>query len=148
MYTRTLIGSVLFLLYSGAVYAEMEPDEIIKYRGRVMEAAKNHSGAAGQIVNGQIELKKHLLGHARALNDILADVPSLFPEGSDFGETDAKAEIWKNAEEFAKASKDSADKAAAFLKAVESGDDGTIRSSYDALGDSCKSCHKKFRAKK
>lgn len=86
--------------------------------------------------------------HAQALDALLKDVPHLFPEGSDFGETDAKPAIWEKADEFKKAADDGSAAATAFLEAAQGGDTETISKTFEALGESCSGCHKPFRAKR
>jgi len=84
------------LVASAAAVQAQEPEDYIKYRQAVMEAIGGHSGAASQIVRGKVSPEGALAMHADALAALNADLASLFPEGSDFGETRAKAEIWEN----------------------------------------------------
>ena len=43
---------------------------------------------------GKVAPPGHLAMHANALRDLASDLAALFPEGSDFGETKARADIW------------------------------------------------------
>ena len=69
----------------------------------------------------------------------------MFPEDSDFGETEAKAEIWEDSEKFRKAADKAENAAKSFQKVVDSGDKKAIGRQFKALADACKGCHKKFR---
>jgi len=134
------------LIAAAAVQAE-EPEDYIKYRQAMMTAIGGHSGAAGQIVRGKVSPEGALAMHADALAALNADLASLFPEGSDFGETRAKAEIWDNWTAFEKAAGDAKNATAAFAAAVADGDADKIAAAYREVGEACKGCHKEFRAK-
>lgn len=124
-----------------------EPEDYIKYRQAVMKAIGGHSGAASQIVRGKVSPPGALAMHADALAALTADLTSLFPEGSDFGETKAKAEIWSDRTAFEKAAADAKSATAAFASAVAGGDADKIGAAYKDVGEACKGCHKQFREK-
>ena len=129
-----------------AVHAE-DPENYIKYRQAMMKAIAGHSGAASQIVRGKVSPDGALAMHADALAKLTVDLPGLFPDGSDFGETKAKEEIWSKRPEFEKAADDARKAAAAFDAAVKGGDAEKISAAYKDLGETCKGCHKEFRQK-
>lgn len=128
-----------------ATAQDMDPDAVIKFRQGVMKAQGGHMGAMAQIVRGKVDYPGRLLVHARALNSIAQNVDTLFPEDSDFGETDAKEEIWSNWDKFKEAAEHLSDETGAFEKAVESKDEKAIGKGFKKLGEACKACHKKFR---
>lgn len=71
-----------------------------------------------------------------------------FPRGSGPGasrRTAAKSQIWSNAREFRNAQNAFAQKARAFQKVAQSGDNSAMRSASRQLGASCKNCHDTFR---
>ena len=105
-------------------------------------------GAMSQIVRGNIKMKGELIKHAKAMDAVIGSIPRLFPEGSDFGETDAKEVIWDKWKEFETAAKKAAKASAKYLKAVAGGNKDTIVNEFLSLADTCKGCHKKFRKKK
>jgi cytochrome c556 len=127
-------------------WAEDDSEEVIKYRQKVMKSLGAHNGAVSSIIKGRVSYKNHLEMHARAIADAAATILALFPEGSDFGETKAKPEVWGKRAEFEKAAKNSEQAAADFLKAVK-GKDKDLGPAYKKLGESCKECHKQFREK-
>ena len=113
----------------------------------MMKAIGGHTGAAGAIIQGKVDYKSQLADHARALQALTGDIPTLFPKGSDFGETKAKDGVWSNRVEFEKTAKDATAKVAAFAKAVQGGNPQAIAAGYKEMGEGCKSCHKDFRKK-
>jgi cytochrome c556 len=75
------------------------------------------------------------------------DIPALFPEDSDFGETRAKPEVWEKREGFKKASDVSRQSIDDLVKAIETGKSGELAAKFKKVGDGCKGCHKDFRQK-
>ena len=124
---------------------DTDTDAVIKFRQGVMKAQGGHMGAMAQIVRGKVDYPDQLLAHAKALNSIAHNVDKLFPEGSDFGETEAKEEIWSNWDKFQEAADRLGNEAQNYVKAVESEDKKAIGQSFKKLADACKGCHKKFR---
>lgn len=135
------------LMLAPAGFAD-EAEDVIKYRKSVMRAVGGHMSATALIVQGKASFPDDLAEHSRALATILAKVETLFPEGSDFGDTRAKDAVWSKPAEFKKVAKQSSDAAAEFLQAVKAGNKTDFPAKLDALGDSCKACHKDFRLKK
>ena len=132
---------------SAAAFAQSDSESVIKYRQGSMKALGGHMGALSQIVRGKVHYEDQLLLHAQAVAGLSKVIPTLFPKGSDFGETHAKDAVWDKPDEF-KAAADKEDKAAAaFLDAVHRGDEAAVQSSFKDLGEACKSCHKRFREK-
>ena len=86
---KTLTIATALLAFSSAALAE-SPENYIKYRQAMMKAIGGHMGASTQIVRGKITAPGDLAMHADALAALNADLARLFPEGSDFGETQAK----------------------------------------------------------
>ena len=135
------------LLAAAAIAHAEEPENYIKYRQAMMKAIGGHNAAASQIIRGKVAPEGDLLMHALALAELNRNLTRLFPEGSDFGETRAKEEIWAQWAKFEQAA-EAAKKASADFSAAAAGKDpAQIANAFKALGESCKGCHKDFRAK-
>lgn len=82
------------------------------------------------------------------LSELLTDA---FPEASNIAEPDTKAkpEIWTNRAEFDKKLKDFQDHAAtlAQVAATEKTDSAAFKAAAGTVGQDCKGCHEKFKAK-
>ena len=74
-----------------------------------------------------------------------AQIPSYFPEGSDSGETKARAEIWFDFADFSNRAKANEDAANALVKAAATGDPAAMITSLKNLGASCKACHSTYK---
>lgn len=143
---RILITTLLLLLASSA--AAEQPENYIKYRQAMMKAIGGHMSAISQLVRGKVANNGDLAMHASALAALNKDLTRLFPEGSDFGETQAKAVIWDEWEKFDKAAGEAAKATAALADAASGGADAAqIAAAHKAVGQSCKGCHEDFREK-
>ena len=145
--------SVMSVLSLGVLAASSvqaaEPENYIKYRQAIMKAMAGHSGSSGQILRGLVDAQPgELAFHADALARLNADLVRLFPEGSDFGETEALPKIWEDPAGFAQKAKDAADATANFAKAAQRGDAAAMATAYKAVGESCKGCHQNYRERK
>lgn len=142
---RLMITGLLLTMLAPLVLNAAEPEDIIKYRKNVMKAIGGHTSAAGAIVQGKVDYKTYLVQHARALQAMTQDIPSLFPKDSDFGNTEAKDAVWSKRAEFEKAASNAKAKVEAFAKAVQGGKQDAIVASFKDMGEGCKGCHKDFR---
>lgn len=139
--SRLLAGLGWIVLASGTVHAA-DMDDAVKYRKNVMEANGGLMGASNAILQGKVDKKAQLAVYAKALEGLNQDLASLFPKGSNGGDTDALPEVWSKRAEFERHARDTQEKAAAFAKAA-AGKDAMAR--FRDLSESCKSCHKDFR---
>ncbi|MBK1631243.1 hypothetical protein CKO31_10930 [Thiohalocapsa halophila] len=142
-------ASLVAVALAGPVAAEDVPmdkvEQAVKYRQAVMSTMGGLVGTAvGQLRDG-FEFGPGLDTVAASLVATTDDIPALFPAGTDFGETDATAEVWSDAEGFAEKSKEAKEAAASFQEAVASGDKATLMGAFKAVGDSCKGCHEAYR---
>ncbi|HYA39535.1 MAG TPA: cytochrome c [Candidatus Methylomirabilis sp.] len=140
------IGTVLAILTPVLLHAA-EPEDIIKYRKNMMKAIGAHMAAAGAIIQGKVDYKSQLSEHTNAVQALTWDIPGLFPKDSDFGDTQAKDEVWSNRAEFEKRAQTVKVRAEAFAKAVKTGNPQIIATDFKQLGEGCKSCHDDFRKK-
>jgi cytochrome c556 len=143
-------GIVLLAILAGAPAQGQDEDfeGIIKYRQGLMKAQAGHMTALAQLVRGRVADPKgeQMRLHARSLEALLRDLDDWFPEGSDFGETRAEERIWEQWDKFHAAYEKSEEAAEALVKAVEGGERKTIAKAFKGLADTCKACHKDFRA--
>ena len=143
-----MLLSLAILLPSTSLAADFDPEKMIKYRQDFMTAVKGHNNDIKAIVNGDVPFTQHLPMHLNALEQLFAEIGMLFPEGSDFGETNAKDGIWDNPDKFAKTVEDSKQALATFKQVIDQGDMNAARGAFKKFGrDSCGSCHKSFKKK-
>ncbi len=117
----------------------------IDYRKGVMSALGGHSAAVAAIVVDGADFGDQLAGHAHALVHLTRNMPALFPEGTDFGETAALPAVWENPEDFAQKAEANHVAAVTLLEAIESGQTGNLGPLFRDVGQSCRSCHQHYR---
>jgi cytochrome c556 len=125
-----------------------QAEAAIQYRQSVMKAIGGLMGTSvGQLRDG-LDYGPEMGEVASALQALTGDIPALFPEGSDFGETDAKPEVWENRKGFEEASSKMREQVDGFSSAVKTGDRRKMLGAFKAMGDACKACHQDFRVKR
>lgn len=123
--------------------------DVVKYRNNMMKAISGHMGAMGELLKGKASYAPgHLAYHAQSLSMTSTLILDAFPEGSMTGKTRAKAEIWEKWSEFEKATFDFQNETSKLATVVASGNLEMIGQQMKAVGKTCGSCHKPFRAKK
>ena len=122
-----------------------EAEDQIKYRKNVMGVLGGHTGALFAIAGNRAGSADHMDAHVDGLVGAAMMVKDVFPEGSDFGETETKPEIWSDPEGFAAAVKKLEDAANGVLAARQG--NGEMGAALKALGGSCKGCHDDYRVK-
>jgi cytochrome c556 len=141
------VASVLFLFFTVPVCADDEVEHVIKYRQYLMASISSHYKSLKLLTSGKINQPKQWLAHARALKDTAEMVAGAFPEDSDFGETDAKEEIWNNKDDFNQKAQGLVKASHVMLNMILTEDLQKAKKQIDAIGLSCKACHKKYREK-
>ena len=130
------------LLVSSHVFAQAD---VIEKRQKLMKSNSADAKAIKAAVKDKdyatIETKaKDIMGHAD-------DIVGLFPKGSTKGKTKATAAIWDKHDAFAKEAKDLEKEAGELAAAAKAKNDADIAVKVKAVGETCSSCHKAFRAK-
>lgn len=85
---------------------------------------------------------------AAAIGTVLANyerIPSLFPEGSIVGDSEALPVIWENWDAFIAIVDDGRIAAQAAIEAAEVGDAAAYDAALRTLGGTCGQCHQQFR---
>ena len=140
--TGALFGAVA-LAISTQAFAQAD---VIEKRQKVMKA----QSAAVKEIKAGVESKNYATVEAKA-KDIMGtsdQIPSVFPKGSTTGKTKAKAEIWEKNDDFVKHAKALNKNASELAAAAKAGNDAEVGVKLKALGETCNSCHKQFRADK
>jgi cytochrome c556 len=138
----TLI-TTLILVFSASSYAHKDATGIVKERMDLFKKSQQDIKALYASIRSD-ELGD-IRTNALALAQWGAVMPDYFPEGSGGGVSEASSEIWKNFDGFKDAAKTFELAALSVVAAVDQGDKGAIISTAKSVGDSCKSCHRKFR---
>lgn len=120
-------------------------EDAIKYRQAVFTAFRWHFGAMGAMVRGKVDYDAEQFTHHATQFAALTRMPKEgFIEGSDFGDTEAKAELWENMNDVS-ARFDKLIVDADALLAASGGSLDDVKGAFGAVGKSCKGCHDNYR---
>lgn len=140
MNTARTTAAVLALAAVGVAASEGEVD----YRQHVMAAVGGHMQSIADIVRGKVAHSGHLATHANALADLADIAPTLFPAGSEGGDT--LPAVWEDPEDFQAKLAAFKEAAGTLRTAAGSGDPGQIGMALQGVGQACKGCHDSYRA--
>jgi cytochrome c556 len=121
-------------------------NDAVEYRQNVLKAVGGHMTASAAIVRGQVPHRDQLIRHARSINEMAQIAPTLFPAGSDSGQTDALPAIWQQPERFQERLQAFQEAAARYHDVVANGEDqAAVGRAFVALGQACRNCHDNYR---
>jgi cytochrome c556 len=134
-----IFGAVTF---ASGVHAE---EDSLKVRKEGFEASKKSFVAIKKILEDGDDLSGAATP-AQSLNAFAKQIPTLFPAGSDKGETKAKAAIWSNEADFGIKAQAFEAESAKLIQAVASGDKAAVQKQFGTVGGTCKGCHDTYRS--
>ncbi len=132
--------------FAGIAGLSQAQTDVIKQRQADMKA----NGASMKAINGILEASgpaADVAAEATKINAKAMEIATLFPTGSDQGDTKAKPEIWQDPDDFAAKLKALQDESAMLVTAANGGDMAAVKAQYDKLGGTCGGCHKIYKAK-
>ena len=143
---KTIIAGLFILLTASVSSQVFAQEDAIEKRQKLMKS----NSAAVKAIKGAVESKDYATIETKA-KEIMGNaekISSAFPKGSTTGKTKAKPVIWEKSDEFAKNAKNLSKAAGELASAAKSQDDAAVGTKFKALGETCNSCHKEFRADK
>ncbi len=134
-------------LFSAQAMAGDNPKEIVRYRHTVMSGIGRNMKAMATIVKGKVSFVGHVRHEAAAINELSQIVLDLFPPETAPGkvETDAKAEIWKNWDDFKAKAEALKTESAKLVEVSQKGDLSLIKAQFGKVGKTCGGCHERYR---
>ena len=126
--------------------AAADVQNVIDYRKDVMLSMAAHLAALTELLTGDLELDdNHVEAQATSLGLNAQLVSSLFPPGSDEGDTSALLGIWQRPEQFLARAEAAEREGRNLVAAAGSGDREFMVQSLKRLADACRDCHREFR---
>ncbi len=134
-----LVSGVMASIAASAIAADPIDERVKAFKGAKQTVAQIKDGLAGgnnaTVAEG-----------AKSLATLGAHIPAMFPEGSNKGKTDAKAEIWTNFPDFTAKAKAFEDRSNTLLQLASSGaDKGQVSDAFGKVMESCKACHRSYK---
>lgn len=148
-----IIALLITFMFTNMLHAQnfdkdYNPEMLIKYRKDFMTAVKGHNNNIKAIAYGAVPHDKHLTLHIVSLEKMFNEIGSLFPEGSDFGDTNAKDAVWSKPQKFQQAINNARQALVTFKQVAEQGDKAKTKAAFKKFGrSSCGNCHKSFKKK-
>lgn len=143
--TLTLAGMLAFGF--GNVMAD-EAEDAIKYRRAAFTLIKGNFAPMGAMVKGEMPFDANAFAeYAANLAAVAGMADDGFIDGSDNGDTKAKAAVWEKRAEFEQKMQEFQKLSNELAVVAKSGDLGQIKPVFGAAGKSCKSCHDDFKNK-
>ena len=145
----TLVLAAAAVTLSAPAFAQFAKNEdAIKYRKAAFSLTAAHFGRIGAMAQGKAPFDAKAAAENAELVATLSHLPwAAFVEGSDLGETKAKAEVWKQSAKFKEAADKFQQEAAKLASAAKSGKEADVKTAFTATAGTCKGCHDDFRSK-
>ena len=130
--------SVIFFALTGIAQADVISDRKAGFKGNVA-AMKKIQAAIGR---GDLAAVRE---GALEIADWSSRMIDYFPEGSDTGDTKARAEIWFNFDDFTARAGNAEKAALALASLAEAGHQDQLMDGLKNLGGTCKACHSSYK---
>ncbi|MEO5690066.1 MAG: cytochrome c [Burkholderiaceae bacterium] len=137
------------LLACGPAAAQFKSaDDAVEYRQGALAVMGNHFARIGAMANGKVPYDAKAAQANADLVATLAKLPwSAFIEGSASGDTNAKPEVWSQADKFKAASQKLEDATVKLAAAARTGKVEDLKAAFSTTADTCRACHDDFRKK-
>ncbi len=146
---RVLTALLLGLAACACVAASKKAADIVHYRQNIMSVIGWNFQPMGAMVKGKSAWDaKAFAMRAERLRFLSEQALEGFVNASDNGgvETDAKAEIWTEFDDFKSKLNDFIAEAKTLSETANAGDEAAMKEQFRKTAESCKACHDKYRA--
>jgi cytochrome c556 len=138
------IAGLATALPAAAQFAK--PEDAIKYRKAAFTVMAAHFGRVAAMANGRIPFDAKAAAANAEIANMMAALPYAgFIDGTDKGDTRAKAEVWSERDKFNAAATKMQEEMAKLNVVAKSGDQTAMRAAAGAVGQACKACHDTYR---
>lgn len=123
-----------------------KPEDAVKYRKAAFTVMAAHFGRVAAMANGRMPFDAKAVASNAEIATMMSTLPYAgFVEGTDKGDTRAKAEVWSQRDKFNAAATKMQEEMVKLNAAAKTGDQATIKTAAGAVGQACKACHDDFR---
>jgi cytochrome c556 len=143
--TRKLaLVAAIIMAVGGAAYADgIDP---IQTRQTGMDLLSGTFAGVKAVITSNGDVKTLELS-GKAIQRWGALLPTLFPAGSDKGDTKAAPTIWADSAGFQKAGMNLSAAGETLATAAKAGDATAVAAAFKGIGEACGACHKEYRLK-
>jgi cytochrome c556 len=145
---KSIIPIVAACVIAGLTATVLAQGDVIAERKSLMRANGAAARTASQMITGAQPYDAAAAAQAaRTVAEDMDKFPTLFPEGSDQGDTSAAPAIWERMDAFKAAAAKAAQDARAAETAAAQGLDA-FKAAFADVGENCQSCHGEFRVRR
>jgi cytochrome c556 len=144
MTSKLVLAAAVGLALGGTAMAQGFDPIQTRQAGQDLVAGTFAGIKAVVAANGDV---KTLEGSGKAIQKWALVFPTLFPAGSDKGNTKAAPTIWTDSAGFQKAAMAFSSTGEALATAAKAGDATAVAAALKSMGESCGACHKEYRLK-
>jgi cytochrome c556 len=149
---KNIFISIIFFgstLIAGSAHAQFaKPEDAIKYRKSALFVMGAHNSRLGAMAQGRIPFDAKSATENAEIVAVMAKLPwGAFIDGTDTGDTKAKAEIWKDSTKFKEYAGKLQLESEKLVLAAKSGNQDAFKTAFTTTSGTCKSCHDDFRNK-
>lgn len=130
---------------AGAQSAGLTADQYIAIRKAGQDLVGANFADMKRAVDAHTMDVKPFKDNANAIVAWFKVFPSLFPPGTDKGDTKALPAVWSDRAGFEKAAADVRTAAAALARAADSNDSSAFAAAFQETGKACGACHRNYR---
>ena len=129
--------------------ADPKPQDVVDYRKAVYTVVGWNFKPIGAMVKGEIPFDAAAVArHAQYVALMSQAAPEGFTKGSGpdaVKDTEAKAEIWTNADKFKTAMTNFQQESAKLVDVAKAGQEADIKAQFGTTAETCKACHTDFK---
>ncbi len=123
-----------------------KPEDAIKYRKAAFTVLGSHFGRIGAVVQGRVPFDaKAVADNAQVVATLSALPFTAFGDGTDKGDTRAKADIWQEMDKFKAGGSKMQEELAKLNAAAKGGNLDQIKATFGDAAKTCKACHDNYR---
>ncbi|MES2889946.1 MAG: cytochrome c [Pseudomonadota bacterium] len=139
-------GTLLALMSQPSAAQFAKPEDAIKYRKAAFTVMAAHFGRLGAMANGKAPYDAKAAADNAAIVLQMSALPyAAFGEGTDKGDTRAKAEVWSEPEKFKAAAAKMQEEVVKLNAAAQTGKPEALKAAFGGAAQSCKGCHDTYR---
>ena len=142
--TAAAVGALATALPAAAQFAK--PEDAIKYRKAAFTVMATHFGRVAAMANGRIPFDAKMAADNAEIATSMSKLPYAgFVDGTDKGDTKAKAEIWTERDKFNAAAGKMQEEMVKLNTVAKGGNIDAIKAAAGETGKACKACHDNYR---
>lgn len=142
-----IFAAAVLAIGGGVALAQLpQADDAIQMRRGAYALQGHYFSALKPMVTGNAPFDaEHAQLLLQRIEALLPMTFELFPEGSDQGDTKARAEIWSQPEGFAERQERAISAVRTLLSTAQAGDSSPFKAAYFDAAAACKQCHDDYR---